>query len=169
MKTVLDYKTVLDMTRDTKSLNVTLKKGSKGVGLFTTRGINRGSVIAYYRFMAFDDRVYKSPTNNMYTIALYTKNEREYTNLIGDIFCDSVIPPQRGIPFWGHFSNEPSPSEETNATIDINTSGNYKDRTRIKPGDVVIYKLRATKDIPKGSEVLWCYGDSYERPYKANC
>lgn len=169
METVLDYKTVLAMTKDAKTLSVTLKKGPKGVGLFSTKKIKRGQVIAYYRFKAFDDRVYKSPTKNMYTIAIYTKTERQYDNLIGDIFCDSVIAPTRGIPYWGHFSNEPSPKEETNATLDINTRGNYKDKNRIKVGDVVIYKLRATTDIPKNTEILWCYGDSYDRPYTANC
>ena len=169
MQTVLDYKTVLAMTRDTNKLKITLRKGTKGVGIFSTKPIKKGQVIAYYRFKAFDDRTYKSPTKNMYTIALYTKSENEVQNLIGDIFSDSVMPPVRDIPFWGHFSNEPSEGEETNAFIDINTSGNYKDKNRLKVDDVVIYKLVASKDIIKGKEILWCYGDSYDRPYKSNC
>jgi hypothetical protein len=169
MKTILDYKTVLDMTRDVDTLSVTLRRGKKGVGIFTTQNLKKGQVVAYYRFIAQYDNDYKSPTKNMYTIALYTPGGREITDLIGDIFCDSVIPPRRGIPFWGHFSNEPSPDEETNAFIDINTQENYANRSRLKVGDIVIYKLRASQDIPKGREVLWCYGDSYNRPYKANC
>jgi len=102
-------------------------------------------------------------------MTVYTKKDRESNRLIGDIFSGSLEPPKRGIFFLAFFSNEPSGRSTENAYLDTNLKQNYKNRTRVKKGDTMIYKLRALKNIKKGEEIVWCYGAYYDRNYKPNC
>ena len=107
--------------------------------------------------------------NNMYTFGIYNKNGTENSKLIGDIYEGSLMDPKSGISYFAYFSNEPSEGQTSNSEIDINTAQNYKNRKTLKVGDTVVYKLRASRDIAPGEEVVWCYGDDYVRDYVANC
>ena len=172
----LDFKKFLDPTyikrntNDLKKLKVTIKKHRvKGAGLYATKTIKKNNVIAYYRMTVFKMDGYKSPTKNMYTFTIMTPKGNFSRSLIGDLTLESLPPPCRGIPFWAYFSNEPSDGEESNAWIDVNVKETFKSRKRLKPGDTVIYKLRAGRNIRPGEEILWCYGDAYERSYSTPC
>ena len=168
-KFVLDPKTILAHTPSKKRLSVTLQKTRKGTSLVATKPIKRGRVVAYYKMMVFNSYTYRSPTKGIYLFTVYTKSEREIDRLLGDIYPCSVDAPKRNIPFWAHFSNEPSPGHEENCEIDINTRKNYKNRKRLKAGDVIVYKLRATKNIAAGEEITLCYGPTYSRDYSTSC
>lgn len=166
----LDPQYVKRNTSDPKSLKVTVKKHKiKGAGLFATKKINRGNVIAYYRMTVFDIKTYKSPTKNMYTFTILTPKGNFSRSLIGDLSLESLPGPCRNIPFWAYFSNEPSEGEEPNAMIDMNQEQTYRNRKKLRAGDTIVYKLRATRTIQPGQEVLWCYGDAYERNYLTPC
>ena len=54
------------------------------------------------------------------------------------------------------------------AELITNTKYNYRDKEKIRPGNVLIYELKATKYIPVNEEVLWYYGDNYHRDYTAS-
>lgn len=165
----LDY--VVNTTPKNIDLKVELKKTDlKGTGIFAKKAIVKGEVIALYRLRVFRDETYKSPTNNMYSFAVYTKSKNESKVWLGDLVPESLQPPKRYkkwyVPFWAYFSNEPSPPQTTNAWIDMNTEENYKEIKRVREGDYLIYKLVATKPIKPGDEVVWNYGDAYgERNY----
>ena len=175
LKNVLDYKKLLRETpksiRD--KLPVTLKKHRlAGTGLFATKNIKKGQVIAYYRMKVHTDsnkKRYRSPTKCMYCFTIYTKNGNASNNLMGDIDIESAPLPKKSIPFWAYFSNEPSGKQVENAEIDMNLDENYKKRSKVRDGDYMIYKLIATKPIKAGQEVVWCYGGAYDRNYKTSC
>ena len=151
-------------------LKVELRKArNKGTALFARKPIKKGSVIAYYRMEVHDADKYKSPTKNMYTFTVYTKSGNESDKLIADLSPLSWGQPCNGIPFWAYFSNEPSGKQRENAFIDLNIANNYKNRSRVRPGDTITYRLVADRNIKKGEEIVWCYGDAYNRNYEPSC
>jgi len=152
------------------NLKVTLKKNYKGVSLFAKKPIKKGNVVAYYKFLVNrDDDKFKSQKNRMYTMSIYTKKDQLSRTLIGDIYAGSLHKPRGNISYWAYFSNEPSGKEKENVYLDINLKGNYKNRDKVKPGDTMVYKLVALRDIKPGEEICWCYGGAYVRKYKSNC
>ena len=162
----MDYKKLLKETKNLNKLSVTLKKSEqKGVGLYTTKTIKKGDVIAYYKVKIFKNKGYVSPTDFVYSIEIYRKNGDAYKTLIGDIDKDSFPAPLDNIPFWAPFANEPSKNERINSEIDVDLRGNYKDKTFSNEGESAVYKLVATKMIRPDEEVLWYYGDIYDRKY----
>jgi hypothetical protein len=154
-------------------LSVTLKKNKyAGTGLFATKNIKKGQVIAYYRMKVHKDtenNSYKSPTKCMYCFSVYTKGDNLSKSLIGDLDKESAPKPKNNIPYWAYFSNEPSRNQKVNAEIDIALKENYRNRSRLKAGDFITYKLVATRNIKPGEEIVWCYGDAYERDYETAC
>jgi hypothetical protein len=154
-------------------LKVTLKKSFKGTSLFCKKPIKKGQVVAYYKFLIHnDDDNFESVKNTMYTMAVFTKSDKYNPRFIGDIYQGSLIPPKHNIPYWGYFSNEPSSGKKKqteNVYLDINLKENYKNRSRLKAGDTMVYKLVALRDIKPDEEITWCYGDSYGRDYVPNC
>lgn len=167
---------VIDIKEAKKSgkgydLKVTLKKHPlKGTSLYSKKLIKKGSTVAYYKFLVkkYDDD-FIGEKNNMYSMSVYTKTGRFSSKVIGDIYSGSLRKPCRNIPFWAYFSNEPAYPQIENVYLDINLKENYKNRDKVKPGDTMIYKLVALRDIPNGEEITWCYGSAYDRNYKANC
>ena len=151
-------------------INVTLKKDTKGIGLYATQDITIGDVIAYYQIKVFNNKKYNSPTDYTYGFAVYKKDGKEYKTLIGDIYEDTFSEPEDGITFWAPFSNEPSPNQKINAEIEIDEKGIFKslERNYLLPGDILIYYLVSIKKIKKGDEIMWYYGSTYERNYKVN-
>lgn len=167
---VLDHVTILNRTKDIHKLNVTLKATKKGVSVFSTKPIYKGEIVLYYKLKVYSAKNFKSKTKNKYSCTLYSKRGEEITHLIGDIYPNSVPDPLNGIPFWGHFANEPNPDEKVNTELFTNTKYNYQysNRCKLTPGDTVIYELRAIRYIPPGSEILWNYGPNYERNYEVS-
>lgn len=167
---------VLDINEAKKTgngydLKVTLKKHPfKGTSLYAKKPIKKGSTVALYKFLVnkYDDD-FEGEKDGMYTISVYTKSGRFNSRVMGDIYTGTLKKPRRNIPYWAHFSNEPSHPQEENVYLDINLKENYKNRDKVKPGDTMIYKLVALRDIKPGEEITWCYGDAYIRSYKANC
>ena len=41
----------------------------------------------------------------------------------------------------------------------------YKNRDRLRVGDVIDYKIVSSQSIKKGEEILWDYGQDYTRDY----
>lgn len=164
---LLDIDRVLRKTPGVNKLKVTLRKDPiKGSGLYATKNIKKGELIAYYRIYIFDFRKYNSPTHNMYTFNVYTKLGKESKNLIGDLTLDSIPDPINNIPFWAPFVNEPSLGMKTNAEIDLNLDDNYYDVKIMRVGKYMDYKLFATKNIKAGEEIMIYYGEDYVRNYK---
>jgi len=134
--------------------------------------IKKGKTIAYYKMKVHQDtdkHPYKSPTKCMYCFTVYTKGDRMSKSLMGDLDKESAPLPKGNIPYWAYFSNEPSGKQRENAYIDIALKDNYKNRNKLKDGDFMTYKLKASKDIKPGEEVVWCYGGAYDRNYKTSC
>ncbi len=169
MKKIFDTKYAKDMAKGF-DLKVKLKKNFKGTSLYSKKEIKKGGVIAYYKFLVHkNDDSFNAINDNMYAITVYSKKGRARDSLIGDIYEGSLEPPKNNIPFWGYFSNEPSGKQEENAALDINLKSNYRNRDKVKPGDTIVYKLVATRNIKPNEEITWCYGSAYNRNYKANC
>lgn len=171
-KTELDY--LLDMnwvkrnTEDISNLKVELKKHRvKGTSLYAKEFIPRGNIISYYRMTVFPID-HKGPFGNMYYFYLYDKHGNLIPDKIGDLFHGSLPQPRHRIPFWAYFSNEPNSRQTSNSYIDTNVPGNYK-RGNIKIGDQITYHLKASRDIYPGEEIVWCYGEMYNRDYAPNC
>lgn len=145
-----------------------LKKTYKGSSIVAKKPIKKGNTIAYYRFTVFGNE-HTPIVNNMYAMSVYTKSGRISEAFIGDVTSDSVFKPIHNIPCWGYISNEPDFNQEANCELVLDLKKNYRNRSRVKRGDTMIYRLVATRNIQPQEEVVWCYGDSYERKYKANC
>ncbi len=165
---ILNSTFVNKQTPESIRLKVKLQKTKvKGIGIFAVEEIGTNEVIALYRFQVFRETTYKSPTHNNYCFAAYTKGGHESKIWIGDLVPTSLQPPILSddktyfIPFWAYFSNEPAPSQFSNAWIDMNTEENYKHRKRLKEGDYLVYKLVAMQPIAIGEEVVWFYGKEY--------
>lgn len=171
---VLDYNQVKKESRDFTPMKVELRKTpSKGVGIFATSKIENEEVVCFYQLQVFRLATYKSATNNAYCFAVYTVNGNESKTFLGDLVPESLQPPRKVdgiyIPYWGYFSNEPSPEQKSNVWVDMNLEENYLSRKRLKDGDYVVYKLVATRTIQPGDEIVWHYGSSYYgRDYKVS-
>lgn len=169
-KKLLSIEFQLNLTKNYR-MKVTLKHDEiKGIGLFSTQKIKKDEMIAYYKLKVFDERKYESPTNNMYTFAVFTKIGAISKNLIADIVTETFQTPKKNIPYWGCFVNEPSSEQRINSVFDPNISENNKncEKKRIHPGDYVIYLIRALRDIEIEEEITTYYGDEYERNYEIN-
>ena len=162
----MDYRKLVKET-PRHDIKVTLKRSKgKGVGLFATKKIEEGEVIAYYRIKVYRSKDYESPTNNTYLFEVYRKNGDTYKRLTGDIYEGSFPAPIEGITFWAPFANEPAVDQRTNAEIDINLKETYTNKTFTMVDDIVDYKLVATRPIRAKDEILWYYGDRYPRDYE---
>ena len=120
--------------------------------------------------LSLNGKKLRSPYGDMYHFTIYKKNGDSYRNFVGDLYKGSLPLPKNDIPYWAYFSNEPSPGQKFNCEIDFQENENFtkKDRKTLKEGDTVTYALVSTKPIKKGEEILWCYGNSYNRNYKIN-
>jgi len=164
---LLDIVKIKKETPNLDALKVTLKKSPvKGNGLYATKPIKKGNIIAYYKMKCYNaDSKNRGPFGATYLFTVYTKKGTESKTLIGNLYEDSIPPPSRNIPFWAYFSNEPAAGQIANSTININTAGNYRRRAKLNVGDSIVYKLVATRNISPGEEIVWCYGDNYNRSY----
>ena len=162
-----NYKDLLN-SEDINNLSVTLKENYKGIGLYATKDIAKGKLIAYYQIKVFKIKDYKSPTDNIYSFAVYRKNGQEYKTLVGDLYKDSFSSSVNGITSWAPFANEPSKGEKANAEIEIDIKQIFKclERYYLVPGDVLVYYLYTKRKIVKGQEIMWYYGSGYARDYK---
>ena len=165
---MINYRDLLKQVPDHNKLSITLQeRPNKGVSIVATKTIQKGDLIAYYKCKVFKESDYQSPTNFVYSFEVYRKNGESYKRFIGDIDGDSFPPPgSDNISYWAPFANEPSVGQRVNSEIVLDLKNNYKERNYLTPGETVIYKLKATKQIKKGSEVLWYYGEQYQRNYK---
>ncbi len=140
-------------------LPVYLKKTEKkGTSLFANKNIPKGTTVAFYKVKVYHNN-YKQKFKGMYAI--------DVNGYMGDLYKDSLPEPLFNIPFWGHFSNEPSLNQKANIIVKINTP--YKEYYSKKPGDTMIFKLVTSEDVKKGDELMWCYGKSYIRNYQTVC
>lgn len=167
---LLDIDYIKANTPNLEKMKTTLKKmKTKRVGLFANKNIKKGEVISYYLIKAYKSS--KKILNSVYTISLYEKNGKD-SKLSGDLCLESLqMPTKNGITYWAYFSNEPSMNEKENCELDFkNSFKDTKDKVKFEEGDFVLYKLKATKNIKKGDEILWCYGyPKGERDYKTVC
>ena len=164
MEDFLNIDKVMRKTKDKRNLKVTLKHHDvKGSALYAKKKIKKGEVVAYYMFKLFDREGYESPTDFEYAMKVYDKNDKIIRKYKGDIDETCMPKPKRSIPYWGIFANEPSPGEISNVELDSKNAANNK--TKMKAGKHLTYKLMATRDIKRGDEILWNYGDSYPREY----
>lgn len=168
---LLDIDYIKENTPNLDDLKTTLKKmKNKRAGLFANKNIKKGEVISYY-FV----KVYKSSKkilNHTYSVTLHNKKGTEINNLSGNLCVESLrTPTKNGITYWAYFSNEPSINEKENCELDfINSFKKTKDKAKLVEGDFVLYKLKATTNIKKGDEILWCYGyPKGVRDYKSIC
>lgn len=165
-KKLIDPERIIRETNNLESLSVTLKKTKrKGNGVFATNYIKKGETICYYRLKIFNSKIYDSPFDMIYTISIYRKDNTITNNMIGDIFEGSFPEPLNDIPFWAPFCNEPSNGERINCELYINLKYIYKNKKRLKVGDIIDYELVATKFITEDEEIMWNYGRSYPRDY----
>lgn len=166
---LLDIDYIKKNTPNLDSLKTRLKKmKNKRVGLFANKQIKKGEIISYYLV-----KTVKNPRfNSVYSVTVYDNNGTLNDKLTGDLCPESLkLPTKSGITYWAYFSNEPSIHENANSKLDF--KNNYKesrDKNKLELGDLVLYKLIATKTIQKGEEILWCYGyPPGQRTYTTNC
>ena len=141
--------------------------GIKGAGLFASVDIKEGETIAYYPVVLIEDPGEKT-RNALRNYFIEVKYLKKQIALVGKPDLKAAIkPPTRKIPHSGLWSNEPFPKEKPNAEMQGRTL-----KTKPKVGDKLSYSLKATRNIRKGDEILWCYGSQFDRgkpPYKTGC
>ena len=172
LKNILDLDYVIKNTKNLP-LKVELRKTSlKGIGIYAIKFIKKEEIIALYQVKVFREKKYESPTLNSYMIGVYSPSGYESKVWVGDIVPESLQPPvlhedgKHYVPYWGYFSNEPSGNQKENSYMDMNIDEIYKNKKRLKEGDLIFYKLIATQNIKPGEEIVWCYGEEYgERDY----
>lgn len=173
----LNPKVIREKTLKFKGSNrlaVDLRKAEgKGYGLYACKTIPKGRTVAYYRFRVLP---YRAETGDTYAMTVYTRGNEISKTFIGDVCEESVPDPDFSrhtpIPYWAHFSNEPSGEQTENVRLDVYTRYNYhaQKRHRIKPGDILTYRLVSRRKILPDEEIVWCYGEDYhERGYIPNC
>lgn len=166
---LVDMNYINENTPNLDTLTTKLKKmKNKRVGLFANKKIKKGDVISYYLVKAVKNPRFKS----VYTVMLYNKNGTAVEKLSGDLCSESLQQPtESGITYWAYFSNEPSINERENSYLDFeNSHKETRNKTKLKEGDLVLYKLIAKKNIKKDDEILWCYGyPPGQREYKTEC
>ena len=164
MNKLLDLDSILAAEK-TPRLKVTLRRDPiKGISLFSTQEIKKGVVIAYYHMKVYSI-AHPGPFGSTYRFAVYTKRGEISKRLVGNLFEGSLRAPRRNIPYWAYFANEPNQDESPNAFVDACVAQNYRGRDRLRVGDEITYKLIASRTIAPGEEIVWCYGDRYERDY----
>lgn len=152
-----------------KDATTTIKKGPKGVSLFARKPIKKNQKVAYYKFKLYPADTYSGKNNDMYMMSVYSKSGRYISRLSGDIYEGSLEYPKNGVTYWAYFSNEPSKHQKENCFLDENRKYNFKNRDGVRAGQTLTYVLIANRNIRPGEEIVWCYGESYERNYKPNC
>lgn len=145
-------------------MRVALSHNAKGKCLLATQTIKKDQILAYYKVKVVDYRTYTYPHGNTYLISIAKRNGSEHTYLIGDMYSGSDRLPSKGVPYLAQYANEPYPTETTNCYIDTLSAFNF--RRTIREGDTVTYALRASRRIRTGEEIVWHYGDNYERDYQ---
>lgn len=144
-------------------LTTRLEKTYKGTSLIANKDIKKDELISYYKMKVFNLNGYKGVNNNMYIFNVHNKYNKYFSNLVGDIYDETIENPINGITFWGHLANEPSIDQKPNSKIvtfsDKNLEGD------VKEGDIIVYELVATENIKKNDEITWCYGKYYKRNY----
>ena len=164
---------ILKRTPEKNKLSIVIRKDRvKGNSLFAIKPIKKDDIIAYYKMKVVHGA---DPKHNfrdsMYLFNVTNSKGREYSYLYGDLYAGSLPNPIRHIPYWAYFSNEPNVNQESNSYIDYMYEDNFtkKKRTVLKVGDTIRYALKAARDIEKGEEIMWCYGEGYDRNYKTGC
>ena len=169
----------------------------KGLGVFAKKRLGKNKVVLYYKCKIIDNSDYVShdDTYRMTVPRWLNKHLLEKKIDPCTYVCDVLnipddIPyPCDGIPFWGFLVNEPSRSETENLytddimdedMIEVNgamvTSKALLRRIKSKSawlrmldkGVYVTYIFKTKHSIKKGSELLWGYGDTYDRDYETS-
>ncbi len=176
--------TLLNNSKDVRdNYKTTLKQDEKGIGLYATKPILKNEVIALYKLKVFKKSDYKYPYGGIYIFTVYRKNGEAYKTLIGDLYSGSFpksisksnnskstskSKKDINIPYWAPFVNEPSNVKDINSDIDVDFKTTYQNKSFLKSGNILTYKLVATRNIEPGEEITWYYGDDYERDYTVN-
>ena len=150
------------------NLRVTLKHDTiKGIGVYATKQIKENEIVAYYILKVFEADKYVSPTNEVYTFAVFTKSGKIDDKLIADITPDCFTYPIKNVPYWGCFINEPIPKQILNTKFipEIKKNSKMCEKNKIHAGDYVTYSVQAIRDIDIGDELTTYYGDEYKRDY----
>jgi hypothetical protein len=135
------------------------KHASKGGswGIVAKRDVRKNTTVALY-FV----RLKRAGDVRDSTYAIGIDGHPELT---GDV-CPHTVPPPTagGIPFWGHFLNEPSVNEQANCEIGILHATS-------QVGGYMLVRVYTTRMIRDGDECTWCYGASYapRRDYATSC
>jgi len=128
----------------------------KGLGVYATEAIQRGELFAFYELV-----LYKGANlTGDHTYCVGT-DERGFARL--DIKDNKLLPPEDGIPYVGHLSNDSAGvARVCNCCLAPSPREKEGGRTRR-------YGLFATRYIRVGEEMLWDYGAGYRsvRPYRA--
>tara|TARA_A100001011_G_scaffold400701_1_gene517729 strand:+ start:1753 stop:2295 length:543 start_codon:yes stop_codon:yes gene_type:complete len=173
LKKILSHLVSFDFAKlfNNNKTKTKIKKSTKlGIELVATKPIKKNERVAWYKFKLYNSTHNPKFRKSMYQMTVYNKNGNESKSLLGDLYPGSLEMPGRdNLTYYAFFSNEPSGNVEENCYIDIETSLNFKDRNSIKDGDTMKYSLKAMRNIKVGEPIVWCYGESYQRPYAANC
>jgi hypothetical protein len=167
----------------TTYLNENVLKG--GYGIYANKKFTKGDIVIFYLTKIYDRKnIVETDIDFKYLINLeYFYDNPLYIDKVGVLFSKSNLTPvtiphvkDEKTTFLGYLCNEPSLSEEDNCKIErveYNsvmwkkiTDDDIKDNISNK---YCLFKLVATKDINKDDEILWCYGENYDRKYDTSC
>ena len=156
----MDYKHLQKFDYGDSKTEVKYIRSKRMYGLFASRYISRGSKIAYYPGIVVPET--------------YSGMWEDYK--IGTMDSGYVFIPymsgilkkaERGISFLAAFSNEPSEKKPANAQGIIGIEDTTLIVRKKYPKAGLLISMR---NIGKGEEITWCYGDGYTlRKYKTSC
>ena len=169
---------------NTTYLNENVLKG--GYGIYANKKFTKGDIVIFYLTKIYDRKnIVETDIDFKYLINLeYFYDNPLYIDKVGVLFSKSNLTPvtiphvkDEKTTFLGYLCNEPSLSEEDNCKIERVEYNSVMWKKSITDEDIkdnisnkyCLFKLVATKDINKDDEILWCYGENYDREYETSC
>lgn len=158
----VSYSDILAEVRLEDKVCVTSIPG-KNRGLRALSDLPRNYICAYYpvQIVPVDPDTPASDRSYwMYGTQVYNEKGNVYRKLKGRLAPRSLRRTvYKNKPVVAHFVNEPAPGETENCHVFFSSKF-------VQPGDIDYYPLKTTRAVRRGEELLWYYGDEYDRDYE---
>jgi len=149
---------------------VTIPTKGHQLGVVAREHIKKNTDIAVYIVEVLKENTYTSPLGDTYNIGVCDAKGNHIPDRIGMLTLPCLVDDlYLGLPRWGAFFNEPSPKESVNVEVKFDSIHSLKAPGRKGKATLQVAKMRTTRAVKPGEELVWCYGDEYVRDYPTSC
>lgn len=140
------------------------------LGVVAKRDLRKGTTFAVYVVEAIKDGSYQSPLGDTYNIGITNARGQVSPDKIGMITLPCLADDlYEGVPRWGAFLNEPSPGETVNTNVQFGLLKTFVPPSRMQPTTLQLARMKTSRAVKQGEELVWCYGPDYPRTYDTPC